>query len=302
MKPQNRKRGFTLIELLVVIAIIAILIALLLPAVQQAREAARRTQCKNNLKQIGIALHSYHEIFNTMPPGWIGVNTAGLHDVSGGSGFGWATFILPQMDQGVLSKKFNFSRNILDPANVAWHRAVLPAYRCPSDIGDEVWDINQDGTTTVLASVSSSNYVASWGTTDLDGTCFPGGVPLPAGQRCISDGAFFHNSRVRFTDFKDGTSNTFLAGERRSDTALMWNATWLGAIPQGEEAVARILGVTDHTPNHKSAHMEDFGSWHTGGVHMLFGDGKVKFISENIDEGTYRGLATRHGNETPGNF
>ena len=100
-------RGFTLVELLVVIAIIAVLIALLLPAVQQAREAARRTQCKNNLKQIGLALHNYHDNYNALPPGWIGVTNGGP-DIYGLNGWGWASRILPQIDQSPLYNQLNF--------------------------------------------------------------------------------------------------------------------------------------------------------------------------------------------------
>ena len=302
MKRQNRKRGFSLIELLVVIAIIAVLVALILPAVQSAREAARRTQCINNLKQIGIALHNYHETFETLPPGWIGVNAAGISYVSGDSGFGWATQILSQLDQVALSHTIDFESSILAPANVALHQTQLPAFRCPSDIGDTEWTINQTGTTTPLATLSQSNYVGNWGPTDLDNICFPGGVPIAPGRQCKSDGAFFHNSRVRFDSFKDGTSNTFVVGERRSNKNPNWDATWLGAIPQGEDAVVRILGVADHSPNSLAAHMDDFSSWHSGGVHMLFGDGKVQFVAENIDETVYRGAATISGDETIGNF
>jgi prepilin-type N-terminal cleavage/methylation domain-containing protein len=302
MKSLRLKRGFTLIELLVVIAIIAILIALLLPAVQQAREAARRIQCKNHLKQVALALHNYHESFNTLPPGWIGVNAAGVPDIQGGNGFGWAVHILPQMDQIPLSKKLDFDTSIMSANNVPWHQTVLSEFRCPSDIGPEVWDLNQEGSATVLASVSASNYVGSWGTVELEDTCFPGGLPLPPGQRCNSDGVFSHNSRTRFTDFKDGTSNTFMVGERRFDKELNWNATWLGVVPDGEESLARILGVTDHTPNSPDAHMEDFSSWHVGGAHLAFGDGKVRFISENIDGRVFQFLATRHGGETIGRY
>ena len=124
-------RGFTLIELLVVIAIIAVLIALLLPAVQQAREAARRAQCKNHLKQIGLALHNYHDIANGLPPGWIGVNSTFQPDVFGGNGWGWAARILPQMDQGPLFNTLNFSLHMTATAHAAARTTTLPAFRCP---------------------------------------------------------------------------------------------------------------------------------------------------------------------------
>lgn len=291
------RRGFTLIELLVVIAIIAILIALLLPAVQQAREAARRSECKNKLKQIGLALHNYHEMANAFPPGWIGVDRAtGRHDFEAHNGFGWGIMILPHLDQTPLFRKFNKNLSLTDAVNVPLLLEVLPAFRCPSDTADDVWDVPEEGNpANILATVSSSNYVASWGTTELDTAC-------TAGSPCRSDGVFSLNSRTRFRDLKDGSSNTFFVGERRHNTQLDYNSTWVGNISGGEEALARFLGVADHTPNYKGGHLEDFTSWHTGGIHMLMGDGRVRFITENIDERTYKALATHNGGESVSQF
>ena len=294
---KKKPNGFTLIELLVVIAIIAILIALLLPAVQQAREAARRATCKNNLKQIGIALHNYHETNRTFPAGWFGVDRAtGKQDFEGHNSFGWPVPLLPALDQGPLAKQLNTHQSLLDPVNVPHLLSVLKAFRCPSDTGPDVWDVpEEDNPTSILATVSSSYYVGNWGTVDLDDACSPG-------QPCTSDGLFFLNSRIRFRDVNDGTSSTFMVGERRHDPLADWNATWTGAVPGGEESLARILGVTDHTPNHPDSHMEDFSSWHTGGVHILVGDGSVKFITENIDAGIFNDLATISGGEHVGQF
>src|SRR5262249_2123177 len=129
---RSRKRGFTLIELLVVIAIIAVLVALLLPAVQQAREAARRTQCKNNLKQIGLALYGYQEQFVRLPPGWIGV-TNGKPDIYGINGWGWASKILPQMEQTPLYNTINFSLSVAHPTHAAARTTIIPSFRCASD-------------------------------------------------------------------------------------------------------------------------------------------------------------------------
>src|SRR6186713_2532511 len=131
------RRAFTLIELLVVIAIIAILIALLLPAVQQAREAARRTQCKNNLKQISLALHNYHDVFNTFPPGQVycqaGPTVCNANRPTWSFGWTWTTFLLPYIDQAPLFNKFDTSRNLYDPVNVDLIKTSNPAYQCPSD-------------------------------------------------------------------------------------------------------------------------------------------------------------------------
>ena len=293
------RRGYTLIELLVVIAIIAILIALLLPAVQQAREAARRTQCKNNLKQIGLALHNYHDIHSTLPPGWIGV-ASNQPDVEGDNAFGWGTMILPMLDQGPLYQKLDTEAGILAPSNRALLTTSQPAFRCSSDIYETSWWLNTEGTTSLLAEMASANYVANWGSgavreiDDCEG--------LAPGQVCRDNGPFSHNSATRFRDFIDGLSNTSIVGERRTDVLMGWHATWSGSPPGGEETWARILGVADHTPNHAAAHMEDFSSWHTGCVHMLLGDGKVRFVSDNIDTGVWQTLATHQGGEVTGEF
>ncbi|GAB4142578.1 MAG: DUF1559 domain-containing protein [Planctomycetaceae bacterium] len=297
-RSSHKRRGFTLIELLVVIAIIAILIALLLPAVQQAREAARRAQNRNNLKQIGIALHNYHETAKTFPPGWIGV-TAGQSDVEGVSGFGWAAHILPMLEQENITSRIDFSSSILSPSNSLAREMYLPVFRNPSDTGPERWTITRESDGAPLASLAMSNYIGNFGTTELE-DC----EGLSPGLSCQGNGIFFHNSNVRIRDIKDGTSNTFLVGERRTrlDVDPQWLSTWVGAVPEGEEAFARILGVADHNPNSPVGHLDDFSSPHTGGVFFLFADGRVRFISENISHAVYQALATRNGGEAVSDF
>jgi len=175
IKNQKSHRGFTLIELLVVIAIIAVLIALLLPAVQQAREAARRTQCKNNLKQLGLALHNYHDItVTTFPGGYIGLNSAGGNSLNG---FGWMTMLLPQIDQANLYNQLgtaipNFSTGltgIAAPNTVAATAAInqpIPAFRCPTDVGLNVIYttlVQTAATITSPQTLGRSNYVGVCG-------------------------------------------------------------------------------------------------------------------------------------------
>src|SRR5579871_6659577 len=157
---QTKRKGFTLIELLVVIAIIAVLMALLLPAVQQAREAARRSQCKNNLKQVGLALHNYHEIANMLPPGWVGI-TAGAPDIHGLNGWGWASKILPLLDQSTAYNQINFSVDVSNAANNAMRLTTFPVFRCPSDPQPDTWTIYDQSSGTPINGVdlAIANYV-----------------------------------------------------------------------------------------------------------------------------------------------
>lgn len=302
---RSRRHGFTLIELLVVIAIIGVLVALLLPAVQQAREAARRAQCKNNLKQIGLALHNYHDSFNMFPSGWVGV-TNGALSIYGGNGWGWAARILPQIDQSPLYNTLNFNLSVADPAHLTQRTTRIPAFRCPTDIGLEQWTINDDSNV-ALSPLATANYVGVFGTSNMDDcvTGTAGSWPLPtAYPQCGGEGTFFHNSRIRLSDMSDGASNTFVVGEHKSVPSFtpQWYSTWAGVIPNGVEAIQRILGTTDHTPNHPSNHPDDFSSHHVGGAHFVFGDGSVKFIMTNVDLNHYQSMATRSKGDITGEF
>lgn len=292
----KRKNAFTLIELLVTISIIAILIALLLPAVQQAREAARRTQCRNNLKQIGLALHNYHDQSEMLPSGWIGV-TAGQLDINGTNGWSWASKLLPHLDQGALYSSINFSSQVGSPLNALPRTTVLPVFRCPSDVAPEKWTINSAAGSTPLAEVAAASYSGVFGKDEIE-LC----NGLMAGTACSSDGVFFHNSRIRFADISDGLSSTLLVGERVSRSSSGWLYTWTGVIAGGDDSIVRILGDTDVTPNRDQVRMDEFASYHVGGAHFVLGDGSVRFISSSIDLGVYRGLASRAAGEVVGNF
>jgi prepilin-type N-terminal cleavage/methylation domain-containing protein len=305
----SRRRGFTLIELLVVIAIIALLVALLLPAVQQVREAARRSQCQDHLHNFAIALQSYESAHRRFPPGWVGASSAG-HDMMGNNGFGWGTFVLPFIEQQPLYARLNLQRSILDPVNLPLLRTSIEVFTCPSDPQPQVWDIEEEGSPgTVLATLASANYVGVFGS----GPRQPGGQELedceddyesngPGGQ-CRGNGILFHNSSVRIADITDGTSNTLAIGERLTTppgTQLKHHSTWSGVIPEGEEAFARILGVADHTPNSNNSatpHLDDFSSHHPGGVQFATCDGRVVFLSENLNLDVYQWLTTIAGGE-----
>jgi prepilin-type N-terminal cleavage/methylation domain-containing protein/prepilin-type processing-associated H-X9-DG protein len=304
-----RRTAFTLIELLVVIAIIAVLIALLLPAVQHAREAARRASCQNNLKQIGVALHNYVDSHSVFPPGYVSAVDRSLDDENNdlGSGWGWAAMLLPQIEQRDVYNAINFDLNIEDAANITARTRRLEVFLCPSNVPDlGLWPVTDDSGTNVICEVATSNYVGVFGRHEV-------GEYLDSGE-----GLFFRNSKIGPRDVVDGLSHTLAVGERSSNLSPV---TWTGRVPGGwsfatpperggtvlsnpppEPAFVMILGPAgsddgNRTPNHPQAHIEDFWSRHSGGAYFLLGDGSVRLISDNIETELYRALTTRHGHE-----
>lgn len=288
-----RRRAFTLVELLVVIAIIAVLMGLLLPAVQSAREAARKASCFNNMKQIGLALHNYYDAQSRLPMGWIGLdpNDRRRPLAEGVPGWGWAARILPYLEKVALAENvIDDNRAITDPVNDDARGTYLKIYRCPSDTGENFFDLGTGGSSsTILTRLPVANYVGVFGTTSLD-HC----AGLAPGLQCRGNGVFFHLSNVSFNTITDGLSNTFLVGERSSEVE---HSTWPGVIPRADEPFARILGVADHPPNTEGIHLDDFGSYHPMGAVFLLGDGSTRLISEFIDFETYHAMATRAGGE-----
>ena len=287
--PMTKRNAFTLIELLVVIAVIGILMAMLMPAVQQVREAARRTGCANNLRQIGIAAHNFQSAHRHLPSGWL------AEDADGEPGWGWAAILLPYIEQGNLYDEFDLDIPIDDHIYEDLRVTVIPTYICPSDIAPEVDHLDylegghghpfsafQDHEHDEEILVSKGNYSGVFGTGEVEDD--------PAN----GDGIFFANSRIRFRDIRDGLSTTLMSGERRGEHGTV---TWVGVSPVVEEPFARIVGSTDHTPNHKDGHFEDFGSHHPQGANFVSCDGSVRLITDLIDLQVYHGLTTRNGRE-----
>jgi prepilin-type N-terminal cleavage/methylation domain-containing protein len=269
------RRAFTLVELLVVIAVIGILVALLLPAVQAAREAARRTQCHNNLKQIGLALQNHHDVLGALPAGW----NAAVPD--GDPGWGWAAYILPYLEQNNLWDQIRPGTAIDDALHATVRRTVIAGYQCPSDPTSKKFVLDDD-TGSPMFEVARANYSGVFGTFDIE-------IDPSNG-----DGTFYHNRRTRLADITDGLSNTIVVGERSS---RLGSITWLGMVSGADEAMAHPVGVTDHAPNDPVHHFEDFSSHHATGAHFVLGDGSVRLLSSNIDIGVYYTLATRAGGE-----
>ena len=293
-------KGFTLIELLVVIAIIAVLIALLLPAVQQAREAARRTQCRNNMHQIGLALHNYHDAYGCLPSGAVGLRG---RPQDGWPMHTWMTMILPFVDESALYNAYNFSLRFDNGGNTTVTRAFIAQYVCPSSSTDGV--VGEFGMSHYAGSAGAKLYSSS------------GGVGCEQ-----QSGVLFAVSSVRVRDIRDGTSNTIAAGEICRSLGG-WAKGWAGAgggggggdasrtggcaCPRGairwgqcKTGCAPGFNVFGHkhgSPQKPYDEMLQFNSVHEGGAHFVLCDGSARFLSENMDVGVYQALLTRANNE-----
>jgi len=339
MSPAAARRarcGFTLVELLVVIAIIGILIALLLPAVQAAREAARRGQCANNLKQVGLALHNYHTVHGMLPFGSgypIDTQRAGT----------WAAFILPQIERQNHFDQFDFTRGMRDPVNEPAVTTPVPTYLCPSDpqstdpVLEGRGDCGQNPYGTAQTNPFASamlSYPGCMGPTDVDGCPFcppnmqrPSRVGDPTNWCCqgCNLGSWGHVGRcrqpdgstqphgsfagviarypkgIKFLQILDGQTNTFMVGETLP-AHYIWNGAFCPNFPVSSTNIPINTMVTDngvhggHGPNFWAS-TSGFKSLHPGGAQFAMADASVHFVMETIDFQLYNELGTRAGNE-----
>ncbi|HCS52768.1 DUF1559 domain-containing protein [Rubinisphaera sp.] len=323
--PVRKKSGFTLIELLVVIAIIAILVALLLPAVQQAREAARRTSCKNQLKQLGLALQNYHDVHTVFP---IGAGWTGTSYTSGTRRAPWTVLILPFLEENAVYDLFDFSQRFVGTigdtgdfaANITAFNTPMDAYRCPSYGGGDNLHTNYFGV------MGGDPTLETWKHASTN-----------VGRAMWENGMLYRNSRTGMRDVTDGTSNTLIVGETiyqlgpsgRTDAHRFgWASTMRGGadgVPGTLAAVTDVpinvynldgnkfdsafsnptaarFGTIDGVPAISNLQGRAFSSRHKGGAQFVFVDGSVHFIGENVDQRTLINLAIRDDGNVLGEF
>ena len=311
------RKGFTLIELLVVIAIIGVLIGLLLPAVQKVREAANRTSCQNNLKQIGLAMHHYHDAYKTLPAGYIRDNIAAGSRLPGGGGqpdvfdrpppwmaepqrpgWGWAALLLPFIEQENLAHKIDYTLPVESPANKDARTQAVWIYICPSDRNTGVFTVLDDWGEE-LGQAYTNSYAACYGVSTI----------LFA-QPEQGDGLFYRNSRVKLEHITDGTSTTIAIGER---CAILVKTPWAGVMTNGTArtsadapvytniihpcAVMVLARISYRTLNEPWSEPYDFFSPHGNLVHFVFADGSVRPLKSSVDFQILQALATRAGGE-----
>ncbi len=315
MKRASESRShyaFTLVELLVVIAIVGILIALLLPAVQMAREAARRSQCTNNLKNIGLAMHNYHDLFGGFPYGFDDHETL------------WSAMILPQIEQTNMYGALQFTESgpgnwDSGSANTTACGTLIPVLRCPTmDIAEHITNNGIPGRVPVSYRGCAGSNVYSDDASTIPASAPAGAMAL---EQVPLNGMFYGCSKVRLADVMDGSSNTILIGESYTDTYVKDGQEmdfWQLGSPQTGGWVPGGTGGTEYSeglgstgpkinsrldPAIPGVIMEvSFGSYHPGGANFTFADGSVRFLPESINLAIYQALGSRNGNEAVGDF
>jgi prepilin-type processing-associated H-X9-DG protein/prepilin-type N-terminal cleavage/methylation domain-containing protein len=302
---QKIPRGLSLVEVLVVMAIVGLLLALLLPAIQAARESARRTECVNRLRQIGFALHSFERPNRCLPSGYVSKFTPGVGDT--GPGWGWAALLLNYIEETSLSAALHFDEPIEGSMNSAYRTKLVSIYQCPSDTAAGKWAAysawlpfgDDPIPESKVCDVASANYIAMSDN---------GQHPRSAGA-----GLFFQNSHVPFRQITDGASKTIAIGERSSRQGT---AAWVGAVTGARlhlvqydntgrrwlasfHASAMVLGQALDLDGNGGPIGEQgmFSSQHPGGVNFAFADGHVAFLSTETEYRAFEALSTRAGGE-----
>ncbi len=293
-RSRRGQRGFTLIELLVVIAVIGILVALLLPAVQQARAAARRTQCKNNLKQIGLAFHNYHDVHNVLPMGSSSETAVGS--------WGMTAHVLPYLELGNTYQLIDFENSGCCTAVKLLQNATpsqpdpssnpINVFYCPDDFNSNIQLLSgptgPSPNTYDCGLLFSGDYMGVSGITEGN----PGCSGIIDGK-----GTFYSMSKTRFRDFTDGTSQTMIIGERGIPSDIGWGWYLCGGTEcEHYISTERGLSAGKNVPSWQGT-LRRFWSWHHGGAHFIMGDGSVQFFSYSMDFDTFRNLSTRNGGE-----
>lgn len=316
------RRGFTLIELLVVITVIAILVALVLPAVQQAREAARRLQCKNNLKQLGLALHNYHDVHRVFPKGGFG----GVMSVANANSptlkntaltLSWGAAILPGLDQSNLFQQINQAEWYVHPDNVRIGQHVLSVYLCPSVPSPQFLKPNGDQTASATR-FARTDYGGNWGERGM--RCFPATncQNTYGGRGARSYRGMFPllgSPSARIRGVKDGTTNTIFVGEAPNGRHSIWighknvfdqsapiNGRYASPGDTRWQSCITFGGTANPIGKLGCDFGQEFHSFHAGGSQFLMVDGSVRFISETIDVVTFAALLSRQGGEVIGEF
>jgi prepilin-type N-terminal cleavage/methylation domain-containing protein/prepilin-type processing-associated H-X9-DG protein len=301
--------GFTLVEILVVVAIIGILLAVMLPAIQHSREAARKTRCANNLKQIGLGMHAYILSYGAFPPGYISTVLPDHDD--GGPGWSWGAVITPFFEETALHDQVNLSASLRGDDTKLVRETSLPLFICPSDpIFEPVIDIPSKSSTRTICRMAAGNYVACAGT--IRPTC----------KLCRDkfDGVFGRNRAIKLKELQDGLSKTLCIGERASrwsrptiwgvlPNSRVWDNQKPGLFAAGP---AFVLGTTFNEGFNIESNLdemdhgtvgtfaESFGSDHPGGAFFLFCDGSVHFVFDDADPAILNTMSTRDGNPHSG--
>jgi prepilin-type processing-associated H-X9-DG protein len=271
--------AMTVLELLVVMAIITSLASLLLPAVQAAREAARNLQCQNHLRQIGLALHAYHDKHRVLPAGWHA-------NADGDTAFGWAPYLLQELEEASLFALINFQ----EPKESA--TAIIEktprVLLCPSDDAEPRFDLFKESAAhggfgqdsqELLVTLPQANYVGVFGVADPD-----------SAKDGVGEGPFIKNVTFRLAQITRGLGKVAFVGER---TARKLPSTWIGVFLNGEDANSRIVGSADLGPNRSDADESEFDSRHPGRVNFLWGDGRVQAVADDVDRTVYQDAARR---------